>query len=470
MIRPLLVIIIFSVIQLNVTCQDTQISIKNPGPENSVFSIYTLDYPFFDLKTMQGEINGNASILILPVKKTIALYLDFGPYQCYFFAEPGKKYSLELPDISSISDDWKDNPFFIKELYHLKLFTDENSEGEIELNNAIWSFNKEYEPFLDKQLIRFYDPALASEKRDSFMRATMSTKQVSDQKYYDNYILSKKAILEFSNSRHDLEKLINLYILKSESNFNNPAYRELYGLLLQKYFDFLGEKPGFQNLGKIFHDLSLGRISGLLKEDPLLQSESDFYNILLHEAFEAYFTGFYDKEKLRILCDSIAIVSDKSYVKTLVQYISNKFIRFETGFAPPPFEKLNLKGDSINLDFFKGKYTLICFLDNKSLSSLKEIEYLKLLYARHQKYINILSFIITEDSSGLIDFADFHSIKWTVIPIPQNDEILSDYMIRGIPVFFLIDKKGLLLLNPASLPSENFEQRLYEILKSRGEI
>ena len=85
------------------------------------------------------------------------------------FAEPGKKYSLELPDISSISDDWKDNPFFIKELYHLKLFTDENSEGEIELNNAIWSFNKEYEPFLDKQLIRFYDPALASEKRDSFM-------------------------------------------------------------------------------------------------------------------------------------------------------------------------------------------------------------------------------------------------------------------------------------------------------------
>ena len=59
---------------------------------------------------------------------------------------------------------------------------------------------------------------------------------------------------------------------------------------------------------------------------------------------------------------------------------------------------------------------------------------------------------------------------WTVLPFDGQNGILNTYMIKAYPMAYLIDRDGRLLLSPATLPSEGFEQQLFRIMRSRGEI
>jgi hypothetical protein len=43
-------------------------------------------------------------------------------------------------------------------------------------------------------------------------------------------------------------------------------------------------------------------------------------------------------------------------------------------------------------------------------------------------------------------------------------------MVRAFPTAYLLDPEGRLILSPSPLPSDGFEQRLFRIMRSRGDI
>jgi len=52
----------------------------------------------------------------------------------------------------------------------------------------------------------------------------------------------------------------------------------------------------------------------------------------------------------------------------------------------------------------------------------------------------------------------------------MQPEVLKEYDIRAFPTYFLIGPDGKLILSPAPSPAEDFEQRLFEIMKARGDL
>jgi len=76
----------------------------------------------------------------------------------------------------------------------------------------------------------------------------------------------------------------------------------------------------------------------------------------------------------------------------------------------------------------------------------------------------------SEDRNKLDDFMHRNAYTWTVLHYEGQPGVLDDYMVRGYPTAYLIDRNGLLLLSPATLPSEGFEQQLFRIMRARGEL
>ena len=68
------------------------------------------------------------------------------------------------------------------------------------------------------------------------------------------------------------------------------------------------------------------------------------------------------------------------------------------------------------------------------------------------------------------DLSEQTNDNWDIIWWNENQELSELFNVRAVPMFFLIDKDGKMLRNPAPVPSENFEYILFRILRSKGEI
>jgi len=47
---------------------------------------------------------------------------------------------------------------------------------------------------------------------------------------------------------------------------------------------------------------------------------------------------------------------------------------------------------------------------------------------------------------------------------------MRDYDVRAFPTYYLIDREGKLAISPAPAPGDDFEARLFSLLRSRGEL
>ena len=106
----------------------------------------------------------------------------------------------------------------------------------------------------------------------------------------------------------------------------------------------------------------------------------------------------------------------------------------------------------------------------QSIQCLQEIEYLKYLSKKHGEFIRIVTILESSSKFKLTELSEFTNDNWKIIPWDKNEKLAELYDVRAVPMFFLIDKNGKMLRNPAPAPSENFEYVLFRILRSKGEI
>ena len=122
------------------------------------------------------------------------------------------------------------------------------------------------------------------------------------------------------------------------------------------------------------------------------------------------------------------------------------------------------------LEDFKGKYTYLFFGTTEHYGCMMEYPFLQSYVEKHSEYLNVVNVMVSEDKNKLADFMKRNGYTWLVLPYVGDPEILDDYMVKAYPSAYLIDRDGKLLLSPATLPSEGFEQQLFRIMRSRGEI
>jgi hypothetical protein len=392
-------------------------------------------------------------------------------YTAYIFAEPGKSYQVDLPPIPENDAVKNNNPFFIAPLWHMVPFSNTNAfAGKLELNAAIDSFERQFEPFLNRQILRYYDPRYSREKLDSFIIASNNFAEPENKEYYESYRLFKLATLGFMVNQFSRDELYEKYLKNKPVHVDVPSWWEFFNLYFDGYFGSLTTKKEYSQLYPLIGKGNYFSFNQLLKNDPSLQNDQIREWVILKEIFKAYYENGLPLSTVLAICDSLSAGSTDKITISISEIIKKEVASLLPGSLPPSSLLMNADGDSTDISSFRGKYCYIGFCSLDNLGCLGEFEYLKYFYHKHGKFLDIVIILPESEKDRIPSFTDENAIPWKFWYCLNSIKTLKEYKVRAYPVFYLLDREGKLIMSPAILPSAGFEQQLFNILKGRREI
>jgi peroxiredoxin len=472
-----LIIFLYLLVSLNeAKAKISQVDVHLPEEVHENIFFYSYFEPFYQLKDslfLFKAVNEQDFSFSVDIQSTHCIYASYGPFECFFFVEPGASYKINLPEIAKFEDSWKTNPYFQKSRIQAEIIRIDkykHTKNELELNQAIREFLNEYDTFSNNQLLSFDDSEYSQQKLDSFLLCNTKAILVSDQEYYETFVFYNEGVLSFTAKKYQTEELIDKYFKNKKIRFNMPAYRQLFNLSFSNYYNYLKQKDKFKKIYTEFTRLSYHSLKEYLMQDELMENDSIFESILLHEIYNAYYSGNFNKKRMISFADSVYYTTSIPGIRTTSAYLLKRFTHLQPGFEAVNFTLKNLSSDTLSLASFKGKYLMLGFCQLENINCLKEFEYLKYLYSRHHEYLKILSVITGSSEESVREFVERNNINWPVVRLEPDEQIFSDYEVKSFPLFFLIGKDGKMILSPAPNPSQGFEQQLFKIMKTEGDI
>lgn len=119
---------------------------------------------------------------------------------------------------------------------------------------------------------------------------------------------------------------------------------------------------------------------------------------------------------------------------------------------------------------YSKKHLYIHFFNPASKESAKEIELLKLTYAKYKGDVNIISIYEANANLSKKEKETLTSIPWEVFEIQADDAVLKSYHVEALPFYVLIDAYGYVVSAPALGPKPNgqyetIDKTFFEIKK-----
>ncbi|MEZ5072081.1 MAG: TlpA disulfide reductase family protein [Bacteroidales bacterium] len=389
--------------------------------------------------------------------------IEAGVYIATLFVEPGRTYEVQLPPFREKGYEDYISPYF----QALRIPLQPGEPGEV--NPQIFQFDSLYAiqndlVIMSRRLNRDYP-------LDSAIRNLEEGFRNDTTPFFRDYRRYKYGVLKINEGRTGLEEISRTY-LGEEVNEKHPAFMELFGSMYKDFlFYYARQNEGGASLQHhLRRTLNLDSIRAGICSHPSVQSRQMADLILLQELASAFYTGEYHKETILSLLDSLAAYPQKdrfgSYASELRQYLAQLLV----GHRPPALIPSG-SADSLSiLDRWKGKYVYLMFCTPDHYGCMMEYPYLQSFVRKHNAYLEVVTVMVARNRSELPGFMDRNQYEWPVYFYQDFPDVLSLYRVRAFPTAFLIDREGNLLQSPAILPSDGFEQHLFRIMRSRGEI
>ncbi len=400
------------------------------------------------------------------INATIQLYTHIGIYQGYFFAEPGAVYNLVLPERQDKSPAEELNPYFEPVGVHLGLA----NFAEDELNMLIMMFDDAYIPYYNKHVNNVY-------LNSDFVKldADIAQIEVNFSKYNNAYFRAYRryhyGMLKLLANRQRVQSLSDEYFNNHPVLYCNTAYADLFNQVFDKYFLFFGRTSQGQ---KLFNDVNEAASYQALRET--LSANNNFSNdtltelVILKQIHDEYYGSQFSRAGLLKILDTLVVSTRIAEHRRIAGIIRHKITRLQPGFEPPAFELLDTDGNLVRLSDYKGKYVYLNFCTCQSYACLNEFNMLAQLYQRHKDRIAIITISTDPMEEVLRKFLAKNKYDWKFLHYDKQPGILKEYDIRAFPTYFLIGPDGKLIHSPAASPAEYFEQRLFEVMKARGDL
>ena len=411
---------------------------------------------------------------VVPLKSPRVVQFETGIYQLYLYMEPGFHYEVELPDYREKKWDDQISPFFqplelpLVVLSRTSLNTRERINGSKDVNHTIATFDSLFIT-ANREVInhrKLGQPV----NTDSIIKQLEIAFSNNSSQFFSDYRRFRYGALKLNEGRTGLARLSRDYLGPAVMEWH-PGFVELFRALFKDFiFYYAGSAEGqkFRNLVNRNQDFHAAR--QLVLDHPAVWSDTLAEMILLQEFSELFYRGEYHKEAILIMLDSMAHDPVTPQFGIYSAQLMEKLSSLVTGHIPPAISLEDLDGKSWSLSDFDGKYTYLFFGTTDHYGCMMEYPFLQSYMEKHTAYLNVLTVMTSEDRNKLDDFMHRNGYTWTVLHYEGQPGVIDDYMVRGYPTAYLIDRNGKLLLSPATLPSEGFEQQLFRIMRARGEI
>jgi peroxiredoxin len=409
--------------------------------------------------------NGDFSLWIdMEITRQVMVHL--GIYLGYFFAEPGKAYQLVLPEHVEKTPGDKLNPYFQPEEIHLGLA----NFNQDELNMLIIMFEDAYLPYYEKHVNNIYTNADIRKLEEDIQNMDKPFQNNTSAVFAD-FRRYRYGMLKLLANQQKVQRVSDEYFNDQPVLYYNPAYADLFNQVYNKYFIFYGRSAEGR---QIYADINQrGSYKALMIT---LSNNTNFSNdtlkelIILKEIHDEFYGDQFSRTGLLNILDTLITNTQIGLHKQIGMTIKHKITRLLAGYVPPQFELLDTDGSLVKLSDFTGSYVYLNFCTCQSYACLNEFNSLASLHSRYKDKLIILTIATDPLEEVLRKFLAKNKYDWKFLLFDQQPEVLKEYDIRAYPTYFLIGPDGKLIYSPAPAPSEDFESRLFEVMKARGDL
>ena len=404
--------------------------------------------------------------LTFRVNETSYIFTHLGIYLAYLYAEPGKEYELVLPPVKEKTSSDYLNPYFQETEIQMGII----NIREDDINIQIRMFDDMYEPYYDKHVIESVEGKNFA-RLDEDISHIESHFAKNTNKYFRQYREYKYAYLRYLSLQHNVTTVSNLLFARKPVLYNNMAYMDLFNQVFKDYFYYHGRTDEGE---KIYQDINKDKnyeeLKVTLRENKLFAGDTLLELVILKCLFDEFYKDRFSRSGILVVLDSLISETDIREDKLIGLVIRNKITRLLSGFPPPSFELYDLDSNLVSLEDFKGKYVYLNFCSCASYTCLKDFDAIQGIYARHKNRLAVVTITVDFYDETLKKFLMNKEYNWEFLFYSHQPDVLKEYDIRAFPTYFLIGPDGKLILSPAPAPGENFESKLFEVMRSRGDL
>lgn len=334
-----------------------------------------------------------------------------------------------------------------------------------DLNTLILEFNLRFDYFLYGDTNRVMLTASQSKVfQDSLANFTTRTfklyKDVENPYFKDYFKYSIAAIALYSDKT---EPAKNKYVIFETFIKNNPIlyHNDAYMTFIKDFYvDALSDVILFDRDKIVFAINKLSSRSALdeAMAAPYYLKNDEFRELIMVNALlEAYHTTYFDRDNMQSILKKIVedpIVNVHSKIARNVLKYENKL---KVGSEAPLFSWTESNGETVNLRSLRGKHVYLQFWASWNKPSLQEIQIIKQLKEKYGKYVTFVSISLDADPKAYEEFMQHNAkvLDWHFGHYNGDSQILDDYNLRNVPIYFLLDDRGRIKQAPALTPSPN---------------
>ncbi|HRE74525.1 MAG TPA: TlpA disulfide reductase family protein [Flavobacteriales bacterium] len=447
--------------------ESARISGKATGMENRTIAVHVIeDYFTYTSKKIAGAtINENGFFDVkFPLDKERQIQIKIDGTVSFMYVQPGGDYKITIEAPSSPQK---------KILMNTPVDLLFDTLPKYDINNLILDFDERLDAFMAYNLSLMGGPKFQLEIDTLKDYLTKIYKDIKSPYFKEYVFYSIGAIEQIGGAQVDMIKL-KAKVFRDYFASGKIIYdQEKYMLLFQQFYTDVFKLTSKEDDAVLYTAINKRKspkmISELLAKDALLRNERIRELVIIKAVSEEYYTGNYYQDNIVGILDSIRMNSVYPEHKVIASNMKRKLTELNPGYPAPDFELINDKGKTVTLTEQKGKYVYLHFWASWNSTAMAEMKLMTELHKRYSFDITFISVNMDEDPALWMRFLKAHpEMKWIHVHYKNNPEIIDNYRITTLSMYYLIGPDGIMVQSPAYKPTPNgtfvsIDQTFHEI-------
>lgn len=457
--------------------QEASVHSQKTEYEGKKIEVTIADNPFLPIPKYSTGITcgeGGEFNLSVPLNKGTVVQFETGIYLAWLYMQPGFHYEVEFPEYREPDFEESISPYYQLQSVPLKVVTRTSTSagnvvmGRSEINGRIVHFDSLF--FIANEQVVLNRRKKVATNVDSLI-VQMESRFASDTSlFFSEYRRYRYGVMKLNQGTLGLMSIGREY-LGPVVRMSHPGFVELFRAMFRDFLVYYSRTKEGRDLRYFINRIhDLDSVRTVVAKHPAIWNDTIRDMVILQELPGLFYSGTYHKEAILILLDSLIADPVTPDLGLNAHQIKEKLSSLMIGHSPPPFTLTDTRGEEVSTDDFRDKYTYLMFCTPNHYGCMIEYPFLESFREKHGDYLRIITVMVAEEASQVNDFMERNNYNWTALYYDHQTSLLEKYTVRAYPTAYLIGRDGKLILSPAILPSEGFEQQLFRIMRSRNEI
>lgn len=379
------------------------------------------------------------------------VFIQIGNQRSSFFAEEGKTYQVQIDNV-----DLQPKSALNKQMpLHFKWLEADALNEEIDL------LNSDYYAFLEENFVALFkqrnvELLKSFEKEIALKLAGKTNLSIQEKVFIENLFLYQFVNLKNSSRMATNSNLGESFLQKAEIRYKNPGFMEFFSNYFLNYFASNKRNTKYiEFVNQIRNGNSLTEILEYMKADPILEQQRLRELVLIFALREIYYNPDFNSLQIKSLFQELVTKSEYREHQKIAENILNQFTGLEIGTPAPVFKLKTIEGTLKTKESYKGSYVYLVFMSDNCPACESDLLLLEELNKKYYANIAIVGIFVNYTKEGLHRFENQNHSGFDKLLFANDFELLNSYRVRNFPLYFLLDRTGKILLNPAKKPHED---------------